>query len=257
MHKLQERIEKANAQKRLALIPFITAGYPKKENFLGLLKELDQNGADIIEIGVPFSDPVADGPVVEAASVLALENGVTLNWILQTLIENTYSFKAGLVLMGYYNPFLQYGLEKLAIDAKKAGIEGFIIPDLPFEEAENLRDILKKAGIALIALVGTNTSEDRMRMYAKNSEGYVYVVSVLGTTGERKTFNTKVEETLARAKKVFYEEQNIPITLGFGISKPEQIKELKNIPHGIIFGSALLKDIEKTGSTINFMKNWQ
>lgn len=182
---LEQKIRDAHTAGRTALIPFVTAGFPTLDTFWGIIEELDANGADVIEIGVPFSDPVADGPVVEDASRRALEQGVSLNWIMDGLKQRAGNFKAGIVLMGYLNPFLQYGLERFAADAAQAGVSGCIVPDLPLDESAPVRTTLKAHGIDLIALVGQNTSEERMREYAAVSEGYVYVVSVLGTTGAR------------------------------------------------------------------------
>ena len=206
---LEQKIRDAHTAGRTALIPFVTAGFPTLDTFWGIIEELDANGADVIEIGVPFSDPVADGPVVEDASRRALEQGVSLNWIMDGLKQRAGNFKAGIVLMGYLNPFLQYGLERFAADAAQAGVSGCIVPDLPLDESAPVRTTLKAHGIDLIALVGQNTSEERMREYAAVSEGYVYVVSVLGTTGARTGLPPQVEETLRRARKAF----NLPLAL--------------------------------------------
>ena len=206
---LEQKIRDAHTAGRTALIPFVTAGFPTLDTFWGIIEELDANGADVIEIGVPFSDPVADGPVVEDASRRALEQGVSLNWIMDGLKQRAGNFKAGIVLMGYLNPFLQYGLKRFAADAAQAGVSGCIVPDLPLDESAPVRTTLKAHGIDLIALVGQNTSEERMREYAAISEGYVYVVSVLGTTGARTGLPPQVEETLRRARKAF----NLPLAL--------------------------------------------
>ncbi|MCL2104781.1 MAG: tryptophan synthase subunit alpha, partial [Kiritimatiellaeota bacterium] len=165
----------------MTLIPFITAGYPTLDAFWASLRELDDNGADIIEIGVPFSDPVADGPVIEAASQQALANGVTLDWILDGLRQRKGQYKARIVLMGYLNPFLQYGFARLAEAAAEIGVYGLIIPDLPLDEDAEYRAALRGKGIHLIPLVAPNTPLERMRRYAAVASGYVYVVSVLGT----------------------------------------------------------------------------
>ena len=216
---LEQKIRDAHTAGRTALIPFVTAGFPALDTFWGIIEELDANGADVIEIGVPFSDPVADGPVVEDASRRALEQGVSLNWIMDGLKQRAGNFKAGIVLMGYLNPFLQYGLERFAADAAQAGVSGCIVPDLPLDESAPVRTTLKVHGIDLIALVGQNTSEERMREYAAVSEGYVYVVSVLGTTGARTGLPPQVEATLRRARKAF----NLPLALGFGLQHPDQL----------------------------------
>ena len=254
MHILEEKIRAAKKAGRLALIPFVTAGFPDRERFWGVLRELDEAGADIIEIGVPFSDPVADGPVVEAASVRALAGGVTLRGILEELPAHRGEVQAGLVLMGYMNPFLQYGLERFAADAVRAGVQGVIVPDLPFDEAGEMRRILQERGIALIALVGPNTSEERMRLYAEVSEGYVYVVSVMGTTGERGQLPPEVPQVLERARQVF----SLPVALGFGLKSPEQLAFLpeEQRPDAAVFGSSLLKHLDAGASPRGFMEKW-
>ena len=250
MKSLQQCIEQANAEGRIASIPFVTAGFPDKERFFAVLSDLDANGADIIEIGVPFSDPVADGPVVEDASRRALAQGVNLTWILERL-RMLPSFRAGLVLMGYYNPFLQYGLERLARDAGEAGIRGCIVPDLPLEESGPLRSALSARGLDLISLVGPNTPDERMREYAGPASGYVYVASVMGTTGTRRDL-PDAAETVRRARAIF----NLPVALGFGVSSPDQIAAMAVRPHAAVFGSALLRHLDAKGTAGEFMRAW-
>ena len=251
MNTLQQCIERANDQGRIARIPFVTAGFPDKERFFTVLSDLDAHGADIIEIGVPFSDPVADGPVVEEASRRALAQGVTLTWILERL-RRLPSFKAGLVLMGYYNPFFQYGLERLARDAGEAGIRGCIVPDLPLEESGPLHAALSGRGLDLITLVGPNTPDQRMREYARSASGYVYVASVMGTTGARREL-PDAAETVRRARAIF----SLPIALGFGVSSPDQIAAMAVRPHAAVFGSALLRHLDAQGTVEEFMKAWR
>lgn len=249
---LQQRIETANKQGRMARIPFITFGFPDRNSFSKILRELDDNGADIIEIGVPFSDPVADGPIVENASRRALENGVTLREIMVFLRELTPRLKAGIVLMGYYNPFYQYGLAQLAEDAAACGVEGFIVPDLPLGEGTELRALLAACGVALIPLVGPNTPDERMAEYAATASGYVYVVSVMGITGVRKGLPPEAQATVARAREIF----SLPVALGFGISGPEQFKGASVLPNAVVFGSALLRHLDAGGSAAEFMAPW-
>lgn len=251
-HILTQRIQRANDQGRTALIPFLTAGFPDKESFWSHLAGLDAAGADIIEIGVPFSDPVADGPVVEAASVRALANGVTLEWILQGLKQRRGNYRAPLVLMGYYNPFLQYGLERFASEAALAGVCGCVVPDLPFPENEEMRNILAKNEMALIPLVGVNTGEERLAAYAERALGYAYLVSVLGTTGARDSFPPELTEALRRAEKSFA----VPVALGFGISHPDQIAAMPVKPKAVVFGSALLNHIMSGQGAESFMRVW-
>ena len=254
MHILEQKVRAAQSNGRLALIPFVTAGFPSEDRFWDVLCELDSSGADIIEIGVPFSDPVADGPVVEQASHDALAAGVTLRGIMQTIFRHKGELKAGLVLMGYMNPFLQYGLERFARDAAEAGVHGCIVPDLPIDESDGMRAALKAHGLALIALVGPNTSKERMQLYADVSEGYVYVVSVMGTTGERGALPPEVPDVLARARSVF----SLPIALGFGLKNPRQLdalpRELR--PDAAVFGSSLLRHISAGRAPAEFMAAW-
>lgn len=254
MHPLEQKIRQAREAGRMAVIPFITAGFPSAGEFWRHLEEADKAGADIIEIGVPFSDPVADGPVVEEASRRSLASGIALADILADLTVRRGRFRAGLVLMGYYNPFLQFGLEKLARQAKEAGVSGFIIPDLPFEEAEAARTLFRAKGIALIPLVGPNTSLERMKVYARESEGYAYIVSVMGVTGERKALAPAVAETMRRGRAAFA----IPLALGFGLRHPDQLADLPEdaLPDAAVMGSALLKHIEAGKNVRDFLGCW-
>ncbi len=251
MSKLTEKIVAANKAGRVGLIPFLPAGYPNKERFFDELKELDQNGADIIEIGMPFSDPVADGPTVERASLKCLEMGVNLTWILGELKKR--HFDAGLVLMGYLNPVLQYGLEKFAQDAAKAKVSGVIIADLSIEESGPLKDALNAENISLIPLVGLNTPQKRMELYAKDATGFAYFVSVLGTTGARAALPDEIKTKLSLARKVF----DIPVALGFGLKHPDQLKELDGLVDAAVFGSSLIDFIDKGGSSAGFMERWK
>ena len=233
-------------------IPFVTAGFPTPDKFWEVLTELQENGADIIEIGVPFSDPVADGPVIEEASRKALEAGITLQWILDGLRQRKYTTR--IVLMGYMNPFLRYGFERLAKEAAEVGVYGFIIPDLPLEEAVPYRATLGEHGIHLIPLIAINTPPERMKAYAAVSTGYVYLVSVLGTTGERTEFPPELATAIREARKHFA----IPIALGFGFSRASQLDAIPKADHpdGIIFGSALLRHIAAGHSAASFIQNF-
>ena len=250
---LTERLAAANAAGRVGLIPFLTAGYPGREEFWRVLDELDQAGADILEIGVPFSDPVADGPVVEAASRIALANGTTLAGLLEGLAERLGRYAAPLVLMGYYNPFLRRGLRAFAAEAGAAGVSGCIVPDLPLEESGPLRAALAAEGIALIPLVGLNTDAERIAAYARVARGYAYLVSVLGVTGERGGFPPELAAALDRAQRAF----SVPLALGFGLSRPEQLEDLPAKPQAVVFGSALLSHLKAGGKAPDFLARWR
>lgn len=253
-HPLEMAIRKANDAGRPALIPFVTAGFPNPDKFWDVILELDAHGADIIEIGVPFSDPVADGPVVEEASLRALADGITLKKIIELLQAHKGEVQAKIVLMGYLNPFLQYGLSALAKDASDAGVHGFIVPDVPFEENKDFHSALQEYNIALIPLVGPNTSIERMQLYAEQSQGYVYVVSIMGTTGARSALAPQVEATLRRTRSVF----KLPLALGFGLQSPAQLEEIAPDarPDAVVFGSALLQHIDAGNSPASFMERW-
>ncbi|MDP2848278.1 MAG: tryptophan synthase subunit alpha [Humidesulfovibrio sp.] len=254
---LTKRIEAARAAGRLALIPFLPAGYPNKDRFWDEIDGLDASGADVIEIGMPFSDPVADGPVVEHASLKCLDVGVNLKWIISGLAARKGRYKAGLVLMGYLNPVLQYGLEAFARDAASAGVHGVILADVPHEEADVVRAAFDPHGLALIPLVGLNTTPSRMALYGNNAQGFAYFVSVLGTTGVRSQFDTglppQVREGLTHAKAAF----PVPVALGFGLKHPDQLKDLAGLVDAAVFGSALIKHIDQGGDAKGFMKVWK
>ncbi len=249
---LTTRIREANARGKKALIPFLPGGFPDKERFFAELDQLDAGGADIIEIGVPFSDPVADGPTVEQASLDCLINGTCLSWILWELTKRKGRYRAALVLMGYYNPFLQYGLDKLGEDMADAGVAGCIVPDLPLEESGPMREALLAHGVDLICLVGLNTPVERMREYAKVARGFVYFVSVLGTTGVRESLPERIKTRLTDVRQVF----DLPVALGFGIKTPDQLEQFGDLIDAAVFGSALIDHLRAGGDSESFMARW-
>lgn len=256
MNLLTEKIRLAQAENRLALIPFITVGFPNPSKFWDVLSELEAQYCDIIEIGIPFSDPVADGPLIEEASRSALLEGISLTQILQGLQTHpSPEGGAARVLMGYYNPFLQYGLERFAADAKAASVSGIIVPDLPLNESEEMREALNAQGIILVPLVGLNTSLERMKEYARVSDGFVYLVSTLGTTGDAALAQQGILSMLQRAQEAF----ELPLALGFGLKNPDQLDFIptKLRPSAAVFGSALMKHIAQGSSIKNFLSPWR
>ena len=251
---MKETILAAKKSGRCAVIPFITAGFPSRDSFWDTLAQVDASGADIIEIGIPFSDPVADGPVIEEISREVLAQGMTLDWVIEGLRARVGSFHAKLVLMGYMNPFVQYGLERLAEDCADAGVSGFIVPDLPLEETPEFREAIAPRGLTLITLVGPNTTTERMKQYAPFSQEYVYVVSVLGTTGGVNKHVEAVADTIRRARSVF----DVPLALGFGLRVPEQLDALPSDarPDAAVIGTALLQHIRSGASPSAFLEPW-
>lgn len=249
---LARRINEAGRQGRKALIPFVPAGFPGKEVYWDIIMELDRSGADIIEIGVPFSDPVADGPVVENASIRCLEQGVSLSWIMEGLREKRSSINAGIVLMGYFNPFLQYGLENLARDAGEAGVNGLIIPDLILEETRPYLKLFEENKLSFVPLVGLNTPKERMIEYSGINPAFVYLVSVLGITGTKAGAGQLLRRKLEEVKQSF----KCPVALGFGLSAPEQLESIADLVDAVVFGSALIEHLDKGEKAGDFMKAW-
>lgn len=253
-HKLVNCFVHTRSEKRKALIPFLPAGFPSQDSFLEHILELDNNGADIIEIGVPFSDPVADGPVVEEASQECLQKGAALDWIFEQLSKIRGQLKSPLVLMGYVNPFMQFGWERLAKQASECGVDGLIIADLPLEESRPIRSILDQQGLNIIPLVGLNTSQERLALYAREyPESFIYFVSVLGTTGQRETLPAILKDQLKLARGIFTQ----PLVLGFGLKDPAQVKEIAEYVDGLVFGSALISHIRNKGRAKDFLAKWQ
>ncbi len=250
---LTQRINEAVRRGRKALIPFVPAGFPSKDAFWDIILELDDSGADIIEIGVPFSDPVADGPIVESASIRCLEQGVSLSWIMSELLKYREKLRAGIVLMGYYNPFLQYGLRRLSTEAEKAGVNGLIIPDLILEEVRPHLELFGDFHLSFTPLVGLNTSKERMREYSGISPAFVYLVSVLGITGTRASADRLLRAKLAEVKEAF----DCPVALGFGLSSRAQLDPIADLVDAVVFGSALIEHLDSGRKASEFMKAWK
>jgi len=224
-----------------ALITYVTAGDPSLEATKEIILELDKDGVDIIEVGIPFSDPLADGPTIQKASQKALKNGVTLKKIFEPLNEIKENITCPLILMGYYNSILNYGIDNFITDSVNTGISGVIIPDLPFDEEKEFYKKIKENGIDPILLVAPNTSEDRLKEISKVCSGFLYCVSIMGVTGDSQAPIEHLKEYSQKVRKYV----DIPIAIGFGIDSPEKVKKLVEYFDGIIVGSALIKIIEK------------
>lgn len=225
-----------------AFIPFITCGDPDLETTEKIAKEAVLNGADLIELGIPFSDPTAEGPVIQGANMRALSGGVTTDKVFELVRKLRKEIEIPMVFMTYANVVFSYGSERFISTCNEIGIDGIILPDLPFEEKEEFGPICKKYGVDLISLIAP-TSQNRIAMIAKEAEGFIYIVSSLGVTGMRSEINTNLDSIV----KVVRENTDVPCAIGFGISTPEQAKKMSQISDGAIVGSAIIKLIEKYG----------
>ncbi|MDQ6418220.1 tryptophan synthase subunit alpha [Paenibacillus sp. LHD-117] len=241
MNLIDQKFASLKAEGRSALIPFITVGDPDADTTLALIQELERSGADMIELGVPYSDPLADGPVIQRASERALRGTVTLaDCIGMAERAREAGVTIPLILFTYFNPVLQFGLDSFFSLVKSKGISGLIIPDLPIEEDEEVRERAEQADIHLIPLVAP-TSKDRVTRIASKAKGFVYCVSSLGVTGVRSEFHSDIDQFLATVR----EATDQPICIGFGISSREQVERFERVCDGVVVGSAIVRKIEE------------
>lgn len=238
---LQCAIENVNAASKPAFIPYIMAGDGGLSNLPLILSRLQKFGATAIEVGIPFTDPVADGPVIEQAGMRALQNGATLKTIIQTLRENRNSYDVPLIFMSYLNPILAYGVERFAKDAAEVGVHGVIVPDMPLEESGVLHPALRAQKIALVQLISLTSPPERIEKLARASEGFIYAVTVNGTTGERAQFAGNLPTHFEKIKQV----SKVPILAGFGISTAAHIEQFASICNGVIIGSKIVQAIHE------------
>lgn len=229
-------------EKGKAFIPFITCGDPDLETTAKVVKAAVANGADLIELGIPFSDPTAEGPVIQGANLRALTGGVTTDKVFDLVRELRKDVTVPMVFMTYANVVYSYDAEKFIRTCEEIGIDGLILPDLPFEEKDEFLPICKKYNVDLISLIAP-TSENRISMIAKEAEGFIYVVSSLGVTGTRSEIKTDLKSIV----DVIRANTDIPCAIGFGISTPEQAKKMAELSDGAIVGSAIIKYLEKYG----------
>jgi tryptophan synthase alpha chain len=237
MTRLAGHTEGLRANGRKALVAYLTAGYPTRALFPELVRAAADVGADVIEIGVPFSDPIADGPVIQNASVVALSNGTTLQGALDDAARLSREVKAPLVVMSYINPILRLGVEKFAREAQRAGIAGVVIPDVSFEESAAFRAPIRDAGLAYIDLVAPTSDDARVRAIAPASDGFVYVVSLTGVTGTRDAVAADLPALVARVRA----HARAPVYVGFGVSTAAQAAEVAGLADGVIIGSRLMR----------------
>lgn len=236
---IREAIEKLNQKDQKALSIYLTAGYPKVDSFVDLVCKVYDAGADIIELGIPFSDPLADGPVIQKASETTLANGVSLSSTLEMTARIKERVDKPLILMSYANPIMRYGIDKFVSDAKEAKVDGLIVPDIPLEEYDDF--FTNKFKDFEVTLLTTQTSsKERIRKIDELSSGFVYCVSVTGTTGVRNNFGDEVKQNLERTYNIISKNK---MMLGFGISSPENIIEYRDYTDGFIVGSAVIKSL--------------
>mgnify|MGYP004596843535 FL=1 len=226
-----------------AFIAFVTCGDPDLETTAKVVRATVENGADLIELGIPFSDPTAEGPVIQGANLRALRGGITTDKIFAFVKELRRDVKVPMVFMTYANVVFSYGAEKFISTCRDIGIDGLILPDLPFEEKEEFLPACRQYDVDLISLIAP-TSENRISMIAREAEGFIYIVSSLGVTGTRNEIRTDLSSIV----KVVRENTKVPCAIGFGISTPEQAKKMADISDGAIVGSAIVKLIEKYGT---------
>ena len=242
-------IRAANEAGRTGLVPFVTAGYPEPKDFISTLKAVAGVG-DVVEVGIPFSDPMADGMTIQRSSFEALQKGVSLAWIFDEL-EKAGGFDAPLVMMSYLNPLLAFGYEKLADRALETGVFGFIVPDLPFEESEEIRSVLEDRGLGLIQLVTPATPDDRLKTLCDASRGFVYAVTITGITGGDTGLPPDLADYLDKVSAV----SGIPVCAGFGIRKSSDVANVGEHASGAIVGSALVEVLERGEDPTGFLNS--
>jgi len=250
MNKIDRKFKELKKKKQKAFIAFLTAGDFGLSTTKKLVLEFDKRGADAIELGVPFSDPVADGHTIQASSERALRRGTRLQDIIKLVGQLRRSTEIPIVLMGYYNPVLKYGLKRFVSDCVRRGVDGAIIPDLPPDEADELMAAAKKAGFATIFLLSPTSTPDRIKLVSGKSKGFIYYVSLTGITGARASLPRELVSRVRLIKR--YSDK--PVCVGFGVSRPGQVSEIAKAADGIIVGSAIVKEIEKNAKRKDFIR---
>lgn len=240
MNRIETKFTSLRQEGRAALMPYLPLGYPTPEVSRELIRVVEDAGADLIELGIPFSDPLADGPVIQHATQVALQNGMTVAECLQLVRDvRAAAVSIPLVLMGYYNPIFRYGVERFARDAGTAGADGLIVPDLPPEEADELTRACEAASLALVFLAAPTSTEERLRKIADATRGFLYLVSLTGVTGIREAMPPELGAFVRRARAL----TDKPLCVGFGVSNAATARQVGEIADGVIVGSALVSRI--------------
>ncbi len=247
MSRISERFELLRREGKQALIPFITAGDPNLPATRDLVVELACAGADLIELGVPFSDPVADGPIIQRSSMRALSNEVGVAEILQVVSEVRKETNVPIVLFSYFNPLLQFGIDSLAEEASNAGVDGVLVTDLPLEEAHDFQSSLVRNSLDLVLLVAPTTNDERLRLIAESASGFIYAIARTGVTGAHTDTSETARRLVARLRAV----SSLPIAVGFGISSREQVAEVWSYADAAVVGSAIVAEVERLGENLD------
>ena len=241
---IQNTFRQAQDEKRAALMPYFTIGFPDLEQSRAVLASIAAYGADLIELGMPFSDPLADGPTVQRSTQAALAQGVKMRDCIETArILRAKGAAQALLLMGYVNPILSYGLRAFVQDAAAAGVDGLIVPDLPVEEAQELEDACREAGCALVYMLAPTSTPERIAAVAAHSSGFIYLVSVTGVTGAREEVPADLSDFIQRVRQA----TRLPLAVGFGIATPEKAARIAQMADGVIVGSAMISAAEGAG----------
>ncbi|MGB5217604.1 MAG: tryptophan synthase subunit alpha [Smithella sp.] len=250
MKRIEEKFKALRAKNEKALIVYLTAGDPSLNVTRKLIFALEKAGVDILEIGVPFSDPTADGPVIQAASQRALKTGTTLQGVLDLVADVRKVSEIPIVLFGYFNPIFVYGVKKFAHAARHAGVDGVLVVDLPYEEANELRDYTDAMGIDFISLIAPTTGEKRLCKIAAKASEFLYYISITGITGTATPKIGNIKTAVSKIRKI----TNLPIAVGFGISKPQQARDIGRFADGVVIGSAVVRLIDENKNIKNLIK---
>lgn len=243
MNRIEKKFKELQGRGEKALVSFITAGDPDLPTSERLIHEMEKAGSDLIEVGVPFSDPSADGPVIQKSSERALKAGCNLPAILKLVASVRRKSQIPIILMGYYNPILSYGPERFCKDVSKAGVDGLIVVDLPPEESEELHKPAKREGLSLIYLITPTADSDRIQKVKRLASGFIYYVSVTGITGAKLQALSAIQTHVKEIKRQI----SLPVCIGFGIRTPEDARQLSKVAEGVVVGSALVSELEKGG----------
>ena len=241
-NRIDRRFQQVAKEGKSVLVPYLTVGFPELDTSFEIAKAALRSGADILELGIPFSDPLADGPTIQMTSYRALQNNVNLKTALQFVVDlRSHDNTFPLIFMGYYNSFFKYGLSEFLSDAFNAGLDGLIIPDLPMEESEEVSKQCSENGIYLIPLLAPTSTDDRIELACRHAGGFIYCVSVTGVTGARKSLSGKVENLVERIKKF----TTLPVLVGFGVSTRSDVDAIGEFADGAVVGSAFLNRISE------------